>query len=882
MRTSNSIQTAREFPSNARKQRGVALLLTIFGLLLLTAVAVAMLYSSNSETLIAVNYRDKQVATYAALSGLDEARQRIHPTFGDLTTAGYVPTATPDAGGSGGYVLYILNPNTANGETAASIAPWNYNSGNNPYFDAELCQENMLSLTGTRGVACTGASAVPSSTCTAVSSGGTNWCRYYDNSANTTSWKLASPLDYKWIRITLKEDYNTSMYVYPSGGAASGKQVCWDGGYQNQIPSGYGTNCQATSGNSVIGVNLISPGSGFTSAPTVTLSGGGGSGATAVANTTTASGVITSVTLTNGGSGYTAQPNITISPAGATFQAVVATQAVTGVQITGSNYCYDPTATPTIAFSSSPTGNNAGASLTMNSTGCVQAFNYSGSCKNTTAGKLYTVTSTSGGAGSGLATGTATFSNGSGKLNGLTITSVGSGYTNGSSVNISIVDDTGSSCTVKPTIATGKQIQSVSITSGGTYMSQPTVTLGNATVIGTAPALAAQPNPWPSTASSVNAINILSGGSGYANGNYALTITPSNGVGSGAAAYATASGGGMVITGFTVTNGGSGYTSAPSVTFSGGGGGTGLSATSTIAAGGTNTSMGAVYLLTSFAQTKSGSKSMAQMEAGIRPPFTMNIGGAITLAGPSPAFISPNSNNFTVNGNDAAGTISADPAGCTGTSPAKPAIGVWDSTSQASVISALGKPVNYTGAGGSPGPPPVPAVENVYAALGGAAVTPANLNSFVQNLQSYATSPVLTGTVTSLPATTTSSVTYVNGDVNMSGNFTGYGVLVVTGDLTFGGNFTWNGIVLVIGKGVVTHNGGGNGVFNGSIYVAQTVDASGNLLPVVPGSPTYTWNGGGVNSIQYDHCLADGLLQKYNGNPSAYSLQVLSTRTLQF
>jgi Tfp pilus assembly protein PilX len=134
MRTSNSIQTAREFPSNARKQRGVALLLTIFGLLLLTAVAVAMLYSSNSETLIAVNYRDKQVATYAALSGLDEARQRIHPTFGDLTTAGYVPTATPDAGGSGGYVLYILNPNTANGETAASIAPWNYNSGNNPYL----------------------------------------------------------------------------------------------------------------------------------------------------------------------------------------------------------------------------------------------------------------------------------------------------------------------------------------------------------------------------------------------------------------------------------------------------------------------------------------------------------------------------------------------------------------------------------------------------------------------------------------------------------------------------------------------------------------------------------------------------------------------------
>ena len=276
MRISNSIQAMRELPASGRKQRGIALLLTIFGLLLLTAVSVAMLYSSNSETLIAVNYRDKQVATYAALSALEEARQRIHPTFGDLALLGYVPTQTPTT--SNGQVLYILNPDTTNGETATSIAPWNYNSGNNPYFDAELCQENMLGLTGTRGVACTGASAVPSATCSAVGGGGSGWCQYYDNSANATSWKLSSPLDYKWVRITLKEDWNAPMYVYPSGGAASGKQVCWDGGYQNQIPSGYGTNCQGTSGNQVIGLNATSLGSGYTSAPTVTIAGGGGSG----------------------------------------------------------------------------------------------------------------------------------------------------------------------------------------------------------------------------------------------------------------------------------------------------------------------------------------------------------------------------------------------------------------------------------------------------------------------------------------------------------------------------------------------------------------------------------------------------------------------------
>jgi len=346
---------------------------------------------------------------------------------------------------------------------------------------------------------------------------------------------------------------------------------------------------------------------------------------------------------------------------------------------------------------------------------------------------------------------------------------------------------------------------------------------------------------------------------------YDLVISGGGGSGAVAKAYTTST---NVVQSYTVTNAGSGYTTAPTVTLSGGGG-TGATATATIAAGGTSSAMGAIYLITAFAATRSASRSMAQMEAGVRPPFTFNIGGAITLAGPSPAFVSPNSNNFTVDGNDA-NSCAQTP------SPAKPAIGVWDSSSQTSVINALGKPNNYIGAGGTP------SVENVYASLGGADVTPANLNSFIQNLQSYATSPILTGTVSTLPATTTSSVTYVDGNLNLSGNPTGYGVLVVTGTLTFSGNFTWNGIVLVVGQGQVVHNGGGNGTFNGAIYVAQTEDAAGNLLPVVPGQPQYTWNGGGTNLIQYDHCLADALLQKYNGKPSAYSLQVLSTRTLQY
>src|SRR5512140_820432 len=69
----------RQQKCKPRDQRGVALILTIFGLLLLTGIAVAMMFTSDSETMIAVNYRDKNVATYAALSGLQEARDRLQP-----------------------------------------------------------------------------------------------------------------------------------------------------------------------------------------------------------------------------------------------------------------------------------------------------------------------------------------------------------------------------------------------------------------------------------------------------------------------------------------------------------------------------------------------------------------------------------------------------------------------------------------------------------------------------------------------------------------------------------------------------------------------------------------------------------------------------------
>jgi hypothetical protein len=63
--------------------------------------------------------------------------------------------------------------------------------------------------------------------------------------------------------------------------------------------------------NAVSAVNVVSGGSGYTTVPAVSFSGGAGTGATATAVVT--GGVVTSINLTAGGSGYTSDPTVTVA-----------------------------------------------------------------------------------------------------------------------------------------------------------------------------------------------------------------------------------------------------------------------------------------------------------------------------------------------------------------------------------------------------------------------------------------------------------------------------------------------------------------------------------------------------------------------------------------
>lgn len=887
-----------------REERGVALVLTIFGLLLLTGIVATMMFSSDAETQIAINYRDKQSAVYSAMSGVQEARDRLQPLSGDLSgfapVPGPGPTALPAAANNG--VLYIINPNKLYNEV---VAPWD---PKNQYFDKELCQEqymvNTLNVTqGTPGIACANNGALPAA-CSKAGSGGKGWCTYYDESANNTGWKLqdangnAIPMDYKWVRISLKADNSGLVYVQTPATPANGTQVCWENSpnQQLQLPAGAGTTCLganagaslacATAGqNPPCALTLGTGGSGYSllAPPTVSFTGGGGSGATATATVAIVPGGIASGTISNPGAGYTSPPTVSIvtpDGTGAALTALLTGSPITAVSVAGNNYCYASTVTAgnfTVNFIPSPsgTGNTAAATVTMTGgTACVASFSASASCSSMK-NKSALITSIPGATGGGFS-GTVNFDK-NGKVGSVSVTNVGSYTSVPATASITV-----SGCTITGNFSGGIQIASVPLGSGGSYVSAPSASLSGPNP--TEPS-ALQPTlntTWAAapTNGQIAGIQVTTPGIGYAKPSYVLSFSGGSGAGAVGTALSSATG---TVTGVTLTNAGANYTTAPTISF--GNPGAGASATVGLT-GAQKLLLGEVYMLTSMAVTHSGSQAMIQMEAGVVPPskIKFQLGGALTIAGDNPDFGTPNSNNFVINGND------ADSCGEAVGAPL-PAIGVANSAAEQCVVSGttsvpgqtctgLGKTSNYIGAqsapdvqvasGANPSAEQLVQLATDFASAKGAVNFPPLTGPF----QMCVPSPTVTcPTFTSVPATpTTSSVTVVNGNLTLSGNPSGNGVLVVTGNLTLSGNFSWNGLILVLGTANSNSNGGGNGQINGALYIGNTNGGVSN----------FNWNGGGGNGIRYDHCLADDLINNLPPPPSSDPLQVLSTRMLEF
>jgi hypothetical protein len=836
-----------------KSERGAALLLSIFALALVSAVGLALLFSSDTETSISANYRDKQVAIYAALSGLQEGRDRLRRD-GDLEKAELIPNALPSTTAKN--VLYIVNP--APGE---DVKPWDKN---NPYFDTELCQEGVMGLSGTAGTPCdpNSGTSIPS---------GEAWFNTVNSWAiKDASGATLSPLSYKWVRITLKADNMTPLKI-PSG---TGKQVCWDpNGHQIPLPAGSGTDCMPPSGT-VADIQITDPGSGYVTAPTIQLDGGGGSGAAATATIgPTNSNSVASVSLVDGGKGYTTAPAVSITGGGGTGATAVATIggdpiATAKLDSPGSPTpaCYDTTAFSGLQVFFSG-GGGAGATATLTPTGsrCVFAWQASGSCNK---GKHITSVTGSGGSGTQF-TGTISFDN--------------QGNINAGSMKVSNPGNYAGCTGLKYTFTPGVQIQSINLQKGGDgYINPVQVTFAGATALGNPPTGSATlGGSGGANAGKVTNIILTSGGSGYTS-TPVVTIAPppalpGNATASGVASLDITN----TVTGVTVNPHGQNYTTPPTVIFSDPPAG-GKRATGVATLGSANNNYyGRIYLITAMAQTKSGARAMAQMEVAVTyDKYSFSLGGALTLAGPSPVFGTPNSQNFKIDGTD------ANSCGETKYAP-RPSIGVYDDpnnpttpTSVQTVLNALGKPNNYIGAQSAPD------VENVFNSLGDGGTTPEGLKTLSDSVyaKALAAGTVYPSNPTSINLGTATNPVFdfIDGDYTM-GPTTGYGVLLVTGTLRFNGDYGWNGLIFVIGKGASVMSGGGNGQINGSVFVADTNGGTSVLLDNL-GAPTTDWAGGGGNGVRYDHCWADNLLAKIPILPSVSpgALKVLSVRMLDY
>ena len=109
-----------------------------------------------------------------------------------------------------------------------------------------------------------------------------------------------------------------TAFTYQGRVLDNGTSFTGTGQFQFALVTSTNTSSTATvtanppSGGFITIINVTFGGKGYTTAPTVTIFGGGGSGATATA--TVNGGAVTSITVNNPGSGYTSSPTVTIAP----------------------------------------------------------------------------------------------------------------------------------------------------------------------------------------------------------------------------------------------------------------------------------------------------------------------------------------------------------------------------------------------------------------------------------------------------------------------------------------------------------------------------------------------------------------------------------------
>ena len=119
--------TNRPNNTNRRGEKGISLIFSMLTLMLLTAIAMGMMFMSSTETSINSNFKAEETAYFAARAGVEEVRDRLLPANANTLTA-VLPATLPTLGNG---VLYVVQT----GVTAADITSF---ASNNPLVDDQL------------------------------------------------------------------------------------------------------------------------------------------------------------------------------------------------------------------------------------------------------------------------------------------------------------------------------------------------------------------------------------------------------------------------------------------------------------------------------------------------------------------------------------------------------------------------------------------------------------------------------------------------------------------------------------------------------------------------------------------------------------------------
>jgi hypothetical protein len=197
-------------------ERGIALIVALLMLMLISAALMGMIMMSNTETNVSANFRDEQTAFFASKAGIEEVRDRMRSSATNSLGGSIPATALPGATNG---VLYVTNP--ASGET---VTPWFPLGASSTYPDDEICKE----------VTCT--SGAPTGT----------W--YVTPAASASTSYAATPiLAWKWVRVMAKANKSDTgaTRVTSVDGTTNGNRVCWGGANEVGVANPPYASCAA-------------------------------------------------------------------------------------------------------------------------------------------------------------------------------------------------------------------------------------------------------------------------------------------------------------------------------------------------------------------------------------------------------------------------------------------------------------------------------------------------------------------------------------------------------------------------------------------------------------------------------------------------------------